>query len=145
MAVKYSQGTFVPKNPEKLVGIKHPRWRSSWELRVMSFLDTHPSVLHWGSECVRIPYVNPFTGQQTSYVPDFLIRYQDAQGRQRTELVEVKPLKETVMEAAKSKRDKAFVALNTAKWTAALAWCAKNGVTFRVLNENNIFATKGKK
>jgi len=79
------------------------------------------------------------------YVPDFLVRYQSKDGLQRTELVEVKPRKETVMEAAKSRRDKAFVILNTAKWTAAMQWCSKNGVTFRVLNEDSIFANNGNK
>lgn len=110
----------------------------------MSFLDTHPNVIQWGSECVRIPYVNPLTGKSTIYIPDFLIKYQDKKGSQRVELLEVKPRKETVMEAAKSRRDKAFVILNTAKWRAAQIWCAKNGVTFRVLNEDAIFVSKGK-
>lgn len=111
----------------------------------MSFLDEHPSVIQWGSECVKIPYVNPLTGRHTVYVPDFLIKYQDSKGAQRVELVEVKPHKESFMEAAKSKRDKAFVILNTAKWVAALHWCQKNGVTFRILNEQDIFVTKARK
>lgn len=145
MTTKYSQGTFVAKNPQKMLGKGSAIFRSSWELRLMSFLDTHPNVIAWGSECVRIPYVNPLTGKSTSYVPDFLIKYQDKQGRQRTELVEVKPKKETFMEAAKSRRDKAFVLLNTAKWTAAMNFCSKNGITFRVINEDSIFANKGKK
>ena len=144
MASKYSQQVFIPKNPQKIVGNKRPFSRSSWELRVMSFLDEHPNVINWGSECVHIPYVNPLTGKSTFYVPDFLIKYSDAKGTQRVELVEVKPKKETLWEAAKSKRDKAYVILNTAKWTAAHAWCAKNGVNFRILNEDDIFVNKAK-
>lgn len=111
----------------------------------MSFLDVHPSVIQWGSECLRIPYTNPLTGKSTVYVPDFLVMYQDQKGTRRTELIEVKPRKETIMEAAKSRRDKAAVLLNSAKWAAAFAWCSKHGVTFRVLNEDSIFATKGRK
>lgn len=141
---KYSQGVYVPQNPQKLVGNARPNYRSSWELRLMSFLDTHPNVIQWGSECVRIPYMNPLTGKSTIYIPDFLIKYQDKKGSQRVELLEVKPRKESIMEAAKSRRDKAFVILNTAKWRAAQIWCAKNGVTFRVLNEDAIFVSKGK-
>ncbi len=144
MVSKYSQQVFIPKNPQKIVGNKRPFSRSSWELRVMSFLDEHPNVIQWGSECVHIPYVNPLTGKSTIYVPDFLIKYADAKGTQRVELVEVKPKKETVWEAAKSKRDKAFVILNTAKWQAAAAWCAKHGVHMRILNEDDIFVTKAK-
>jgi hypothetical protein len=145
MSSKYTQGYFVPKNPGKLVGNQRPFARSSWELRIMSFLDSHPSVIQWGSECVKIPYKNPLTGQNTIYVPDFLIRYQDKKGLQITELVEVKPKKETFMEAAKSKRDKAYVLLNSAKWSAAMIWCSKHGVKFRVLNEDSIFVNKGKR
>ena len=135
----------MPKNPGKLVGNKQPQYRSSWELRIMSFLDNHPNVIQWGSECIRIPYTNPLTGKSTVYVPDFLVRYQDKNGTQRTELVEVKPKKETFMEAAKSRRDKAYVLLNTAKWAAAMQWCSRNGVHFRVLNEDNIFVNKAKR
>jgi hypothetical protein len=141
---KYSQQVFIPKNPQKIVGNKRPFSRSSWELRVMSFLDEHPNVIQWGSECVRIPYVNPLTGKSTIYVPDFLIKYADAKGTQRVELVEVKPKKETFIEAAKSKRDKAYVILNTAKWTAALKFCERHGIKFRILNEDDIFVTKVK-
>lgn len=144
MASKYTQGAFTPKNPQKIVGNKKAQYRSSWELRVMSFLDEHPNVINWGSECVHIPYVNPLTGKSTFYVPDFLIKYTDAKGTHRVELVEVKPKKETLWEAAKSKRDKAYVILNTAKWQAAAAWCAKNGVSFRILNEDDIFVNKAK-
>lgn len=144
MSSKYTQGTFIAKNPQKMVGSPRPTYRSSWELRVMSFLDEHPSVIQWGSECVRIPYVNPLTGRGTVYVPDFLIKYADSKGNQRVEIVEVKPKKETIWEAAKSKRDKAYVILNTAKWQAALQFCHKNGIRFRVLNEDDIFVGRGK-
>ena len=85
---KYSQQYFVPKNPQKIVGNARPFSRSSWELRIMSFLDSHPNVIQWGSECIRIPYVNPLTGKGTVYVPDFLIRYRDKNGNELTELVE---------------------------------------------------------
>lgn len=142
---KYTQGTFIPTNPEKMVGSLRPFARSSWELRMMSFLDQHPNVIQWGSECIKIPYTNPLTGKSTIYVPDFLIRYADKNGNQRAELIEIKPKKETIMEAAKSRRDKMFVILNTAKWTAALAFCARHGLKFRVLNEDSLFQTKGKK
>lgn len=145
MSTKYTQQYFKPQNPGKLVGNATPFARSSWELKLMYFLDQHPNVIAWGSECVRIPYVNPLTGKSTIYVPDFLIRYQDNQGKQRTELVEVKPRKETIMEAARSRRDKAFVIVNTAKWLAASKFCSKNGIQFRVINEDSIFRSKGRK
>lgn len=111
----------------------------------MHFLDTHPNVIQWASESVQIPYVNPLTGKGTVYIPDFLIVYKDKAGRTKGELIEVKPRKETLMEAAKSRRDKAFVILNTAKWAAASQFCAKQGLAFRVITEDQIFTQKGRK
>ena len=142
---KYSQGAFVPKNPNKLIGNASPVYRSSWELAMMTFLDSHPSVIQWASESVRIPYRNPLTGKNSQYVPDFLVLYQDRNGNQRAELVEVKPKKEALLENAKSKRDKAFLMVNQAKWAAALAWCKKNGITFRLITEDDLFVQKGKR
>ena len=142
---KYSQGPFTPKNPEKLIGNAKPVFRSSWELAMMTFLDSHPSVIQWASESIRIPYRNPLTGKNSQYVPDFLVLYKDKNGKQRAELVEVKPKKEAMLENAKSKRDRAFLMVNQAKWAAAMAWCKKNGVTFRLITEEDLFMQKGKR
>ena len=142
---KYSQGYFIPKHPEKLIGNATPFARSSWELLMMSFLDNHPYVIQWASESIRIPYRNPLTGQRTEYVPDFLVFYQDKNGKKKTELIEIKPKREALAENAKSRRDKAFLMVNTAKFAAALIFCKKHGIEFRILNEDNLFRQKGKK
>jgi hypothetical protein len=140
---KYSQGEFVPLNPQKLVGNARPHYRSSWELKVMTLLDNHPSVIQWASESIRIPYVNPLTNKPSTYVPDFLVLFQDKTGKTRAELIEVKPGKEAMAESAMSKRDKLMLLVNTAKWRAAMEWCHKNGITFRVLTEQDIYITHG--
>jgi hypothetical protein len=142
---KYNQGQFTPKNPQKIVGNAKILYRSGWELAMMTFLDNHPSVIQWASESIRIPYVNPLTGRRSQYVPDFLVLYQDKNGKQHAELIEVKPKKEAMMENAKSKRDKAFLIINQAKWQAALLWCKKSGVSFRLITEDQLFVQKGKK
>lgn len=142
---KYSQGAFIPKNPAKLIGNARPIFRSSWELSMMTFLDSHPSVIQWASESIKIPYTNPLNGRPSQYVPDFLILYKDKNGRQHAELVEVKPKKEALAENAKSKRDKAFLAINMAKWAAAMTYCKKNGLTFRLITEDDLFYQKGNK
>lgn len=142
--VKYSQDEFIPKNPQKLIGNPRPFYRSSWELTVMNLLDQHPNVINWASESVAIPYKNPLTGKMHQYFPDFLIIYKDKHGKKRAELVEVKPSKEAIAENAKSKRDKAALLVNTAKWAAALRWCKENGFTFRILTENDLYIRKGK-
>lgn len=141
----YVQGQYKPVNPSKYVGTYPIYFRSSWEHKVMVMFDTNPNIISWASESLKIPYVNPFTGKYTVYVPDFVVTYVDAKGSQKAEIIEVKPAKETFLEQAKSQRAKAAVALNTYKWAAAQAFANHHGMTFRVMNENNIFNNpKGK-
>lgn len=136
---KYAQGKYQVINPEKYVGKKDPTYRSSWELTFMRFCDNNPNVIQWASEAIHINYKNPFTNKNTIYVPDFLVIYVDKNGQKHGEVIEVKPSKETTMEAAKTVRDKAAVALNMCKWQAAQAWCKSQGLTFRIVNEQDIF------
>ena len=143
---KYAQGKFQLVNPQKYAGNKTPTYRSSWEFTFMTFCDNNPSVLQWASEAVHINYRNPLTGKNTIYVPDFLITYSDAGGRQHAELIEIKPLKETTLEnAGKNPRNQAAAILNMAKWEAARAWCRAHNLTFRVVTENDIYAMGNKK
>lgn len=136
---KYAQGKYQIKNPDKYTGRKTPTYRSGWEFTFMLFCDNNPAVLQWASEPFMIPYMNPLTGKNTIYVPDFLIVYLDKNQQKHAEVIEVKPLKETTFEAAKSVRDKAAVALNMAKWEAARAFCKSYGLKFRVVTENDIY------
>ena len=145
MASKFSQGVFTPKHPEKYAGIGQPIFRSSWELTVMRMFDTNPNITSWASEPIKIPYVNPFTGKHTVYVPDFIVTYVDKDNKSHTEIIEVKPAKETFLEQAKSARDKAALALNTYKWAAAQSFAKAHGMSFRVLNENNIYNNPSRK
>jgi hypothetical protein len=142
---KYSQGKYEILNPTKYVGRKQPTYRSSWEFAFMNFCDRNPAVLHWASEAIHVNYKNPFTGKNTIYVPDFLIVYQDKNGKQHGEVIEIKPTNQSVLESAKSTRDKAAVVLNMAKWQAAQKFCAAQGLRFRVVNETDIFHQGTKK
>lgn len=145
MSRSYVQGKYTPVNPEKYVGTYPIVFRSSWEHKVMVLFDSNPNFMSWASEPIKIPYKNPFTGKYTVYVPDFVVTYVDAKGNQKAEIIEVKPAKETFLEQAKSPRAKAAVALNTFKWQAAQAFARSHGMTFRVMNEGNIFNNpKGK-
>jgi hypothetical protein len=136
---KYAQGKFQIKNVEKYIGKKTPTYRSSWEFSFCTFCDNNPAVIQWASEPFMIPYRNPLTGKNTIYVPDFLMIYIDKAQKKHAEVIEVKPLKETSFESAKSTRDKAAVALNMAKWAAARAFCAANGMVFRIVTEHDIY------
>ena len=126
-------------NPQKYVGTKAPRYRSSWEFTFMKFCDENDHILQWASESVSIPYRHPLTGKQTVYIPDFLITYQGSNGRTIGELIEIKPRKQSVIEGKMSERDRAIVAINYAKWDAATKWSRRNGLTFRVINEDQIY------
>lgn len=135
----YAQGIYRLKNPQKYIGKGLPKYRSSWEFYFMNFLDTHPSVLHWASEGIFIPYMHPITGKMTNYVPDFFMIVVGKNGKNRAELIEIKPKKEAVLECAKTTRDKAMLLINQAKWAAASKWCKERNITFRVLTEAQLF------
>jgi hypothetical protein len=140
MASKFARGKFTMTAPEKYVGTKMPTYRSSWELTFMRFCDTNPSILKWASEAIQIPYKDPLTGKSTVYVPDFFIQYVDKQGRMLTELVEIKPSSQQILErVGKNKFNQMQFVKNQAKWAAASAWCKQQGLRFRILNENDIF------
>ena len=62
----------------------------------------------------------------------------------RAELVEIKPKKQSVIESKASARDRAIVAVNYAKWDAATKWCRRQGLTFRVITEDQIFRNGAK-
>ena len=137
---KYSQGIYTPKNPEKYIGKHQPRYRSSWEMVFMRFLDENKSITHWASESIVIPYRHPFTGKITNYIPDFFVVYENKNGKRIAEVVEVKPKKQSLIESkAASQKDRMVVAINHAKWQAANLYCKSNGFVFRVITENDIF------
>jgi hypothetical protein len=137
---KFAQGIFEPKNQNKYIGKHKPRYRSGWELVFMQFCDNNDSVLQWASEAISVPYRNPLTGKPTQYIPDFFLIYQNKNGQRVAEVVEIKPKKQSLIESRKaSARDRAIVAVNHAKWAAARAYCSQQGLTFRVITEDDIF------
>lgn len=136
---KYANGFYQVLNPGKYVGKKTPHYRSGWEHTFMRFCDNNPSILQWASESIHINYKNPFTNKATIYVPDFFIVYVDKSGAKRAELIEIKPSTQSTLESAKSVKDQAAAVLNMYKWQAAQAWCKAQGITFRVVTENDIF------
>lgn len=133
------RGFFTPKHPEKYKGNSLPQYRSSWEYTVMRFFDENTNVVSWASEPIRIRYFNPISNKYTTYVPDFLVVYQDKNKKLVAEMVEVKPKKETLMSEAKSKVSKLKLAVNAAKWQAAAEYCRANGLKFRVITESDIW------
>jgi len=107
---------------------------------MMKFLDSSSAVVKWGSEEIKIPYIKPTDNKVHHYYPDFFVIYRDKNGELIKELIEVKPLKETLLEKAKSDYDKVALIINVAKWKAAEAFAAQHGMKFRVITERSMFA-----
>jgi len=144
MSRNYAQGFFEVVNPQKYMGKSKPKYRSGWEHAFMRFCDNNDSIVGWASESISIPYRNPLTGKMTNYIPDFLIQYRTRDSTVKTELIEIKPKKQSILESKASVRDRAIVAVNYAKWDAATKWCRRQGIQFRVITEDDIFRN-GKK
>jgi len=141
----FRQGVYTVRNTQKYVGKNNPRYRSGWEMTFMMFLDSNDNIVHWASESISIPYRNPITGKNSMYVPDFFVTYRTRDNTTRAELIEIKPKKQSLVEGRMSNRDRAVVAVNYAKWDAATKWARRQGLTFRVINEDQIFHQGSKK
>ena len=144
MARKYLQGIFKCRNPQKYAGdASNIVYRSSWEMKVMKWLDDTPSVLTWNSEEVVIPYISPVDGKYHRYYIDFVFVLKDRYGTISKHLVEVKPYVQTLPpKNTKSKRyaeNATTYIVNVAKWEAAKAYAESNQMKFRVLTEKDIF------
>jgi len=136
---RFAQGPYDVRKAAKYVGKGIPRYRSGWELAFMRFCDTNDNILQWASESIAIPYKHPLTGKMTQYIPDFLVTYRTKNNTVRAELIEIKPKKQSIIESKASSRDRAIVAVNYAKWDAATKWASRNGLSFRVVTEENLF------
>lgn len=142
-----AKGQFLPKHPEKYIGnTSEIYFRSSWELRFFQFCDNNLNVLRWASEEIKIPYLKPTDtgknkGKIRHYYPDVYIEYKNSSGEIVKELIEIKPLKETVLTKKSTVYDKVAIAINEAKWNAAHSFCEKNGLKFRILTEKSLFRT----
>lgn len=140
------QGRFIPKYPEKYVGNPNAIFfRSSWEYRFMIWADQNNAVVRWASEEIAIPYVNPIKKDASGnhkisrYYPDFIIMVRKPDGSISKTIVEIKPKKESVLTEKSSDRDKMAFIVNKAKWEAATAYAQRNGATFAVVTEEQLF------
>lgn len=139
---KYRQGVYEMKNPQKYIGNNPPVYRSSWEYDFMQVCDLNPAIFQWASEPFPIQYTSPFDMKLHSYWPDFIVRSIQTNGKLKTILYEVKPRKQTMVEHAKSKRDKMALQLNAAKWQAAHEYAQAQGMDFYVVTEDQLYTKR---
>ena len=155
---KYSQGQYICRHPEKYKGNPDKiKFRSSWELEYNKFLDNNTSILEWSTEEIAIPYFKPNTQRVHRYFPDYWVKYRNKAGEIKQEIIEVKPAKEAynavfliehdfrTMPVSKSKNPKTrtyeqlTTLVNAAKWKAAMDFCHKYSMKFRVVTEHQLF------
>ncbi len=160
----YKQGNFIPKNKDKVVKLNNQGgvfFRSSWERKIMVWLDSNNSITRWGAECLRIPYqMTHFENGDTKvkehcYYPDFYYEMRMPDGSLKQVVVEVKPYKEykmvqdlnegkLVIPERGSKKLKNFEYdlktsyKNQQKWKTMIAWCNKKGYDFIIITEQHL-------
>jgi hypothetical protein len=138
-------GLFKPKHPEKYVGDPtNIVYRSSWEAKVMSWLDNNDSIITWASEELFIPYISPVDNRWHRYFPDFLVKYRTKDNKLSTMMLEVKPKKQTAQPEPQKRKTKQFInevktwGVNQAKWKAANDYCLDRGWEFKLITEDHL-------
>ena len=137
------KGWFTPRNPNKYKGdAKNIVYRSSWELRVMKYLDEQPNVVWWASEELPIPYKSPVDQKVHRYFPDFIARIRQVD-KEITVVMEVKPFNQTQLPKQKRRTQKflqevATYAVNQEKWRAADLFCKEHGWKFMLITEKEL-------
>jgi hypothetical protein len=146
----YKQGYYKLVNPEKYLGDPTKIiFRSSWEKRFATYCDHEERIIAWSSEPLKIPYLDPVSGETKSYNPDFYVRLKTVEGFQEF-LVEVKPSRQLQVPNKPSGRitEKKMVSynnamktyiVNLAKFKAARDYSHGRGWEFIVVTESFIF------
>ena len=135
---------FKPKKPRKYKGdVNNIICRSSWESKFCGYCDLNENILEWGSEEFFIPYRAP-DGKTRRYFPDFLIKVKESNGKIKTYVIEVKPLKQTKPPRKRKKVTQSYIyecktyAVNEAKWKFANEWCKDRGLEFKIITEREL-------
>lgn len=141
----HRQGIYKPKNRDKYVGAKNPRYLSSWELRFFRWCDSNSNVVKWGSESVIVPYQSPVDGKIHKYMVDNIVHIREGKSIKKY-LIEIKPKKQTKPPTSHGNKKKSTMiyehkmyAVNQKKWEAARAWSKKYGYEFLILTEDQLF------
>ena len=138
------KGRFLPQNPQKYAGdANNIIWRSTWEKRVMEWLDRSDNVVYWASEELVIKYYSPIDNKIHRYFPDFTVKIKKKDGTVMTHVLEVKPEYQTKQPVMKRKtkrflEEQVTYIVNQSKWKAATEFCKDRGWIFQVLTEKDL-------
>ena len=94
---------------------------SSWEQKFFSDIQKDKTVVNVIREGFSIKYISPEDNKIHSYFPDFLVEYSDG----RKEIIEIKA-------SYKLSDPKVILKIN-----AAMEYCSKNDILYKVLTESN--------
>ena len=138
------RGRFYPKHPLKYKGDPNKIiYRSSWEVRVMKYLDENDGVVWWASEEMNVKYISPVDGRVHRYFPDFVVKVRRKDNSSTIFMLEVKPEAQTKLRQPKRVtkqyvNEAATYAVNQAKWKYAEEFCKDHGWIFRVVTEKDL-------
>ena len=138
------RGKFYPKHPLKYKGDPNKIvYRSSWEVRVMKYLDENDGVVWWASEEMNVKYISPVDGRVHRYFPDFVVKVRRKDNSSTIFMLEVKPEAQTKLRQPKRVtkqyiNEAATYAINQAKWKYAEEFCKDHGWVFRVVTEKDL-------
>lgn len=155
---KYHGGLYVPTNKDKVIKLNEQGgiwYRSSWEKKILFYLDHNVDVIRYGCEFLEIPYMLtevkdgfPVTSKHR-YYPDFYYEMKAPDGSIRKVVAEVKPKTETLppkppKQGATRKQLMNFEYSikmwnkNLSKWQFAVEYCKSKGVNFVIITEDFI-------
>ena len=139
------KGKYKPSYPKKYKGDPtNIVYRSLWERKFMVYCDNNPNVLEWQSEEFCIPYRSPVDNKVHRYFPDFFIKYKDVNGKTRSSLIEIKPMRQCAPPPKPKRQTKKYLseafeyAKNQAKWKAAEEYCKDRMWEFKVMTEKEL-------
>ena len=143
--MKTYKGVFKPKHPSKYRGdVSNIIYRSSWELKLMGYLDKHPDVISWSSEEIVIPYRSPLDGKVHRYFPDFFVKKRNPNGEIESVLIEVKPYAQTQEPKPQKSKSRKYLSevstwlINSSKWRAASKYCDDRSWRFMIMTEKEL-------
>ena len=119
-------------------------YRSSWELRVLKWLDENDSVISYASEELHIDYFSPIDRKWHKYFPDFFVRTKTKTGEIKSTVIEIKPKIQTMPPAVPKRKSKYYGEsvktwiINQSKWAAAEEFCKDRKLDFKILTEEDL-------
>lgn len=112
-------------------------------------MDKNNNVIRWSSENIVIPYFYEIDQKVHRYTPDVYAEIIDRSGNLKKYLIEIKPKKQTVEpKKPKNKNAKALLRYSRAlqeyiknknKWAAAIVFCRKGGMEFKLMTQDALF------